>query len=494
MLSTEKQRKKKSNEMEMSGSEDVRVEIPQGNQPEPVDKINIHDVAREWEGCFEDNDNTQHSERKRQMQKVHPLLLKGEKGERNRHCYEPAVVSLGPYHHNRDDFSAANEYKLVTLEEYRLSCGTQNNSMDSLYLYNKVFEVIHDARKCYIHGSTDEYNDEQFNRMMLLDGCFILFFIECVASQNTMLMLNNEYLGALGFAHISRDILLLENQIPFIVLQVLLDLRFPEDRGERILNWFFNYLNYGEIIGKEENVLEKKQPLHLLELYRSYFISLSSCFAHVQSSNSSMWHWRENLDIDTNEKWNYVKRNRSFASVTELKAKGIFLKCTKVDDESSNGDIKFHSHYCYGELELVSRAVYSNSKAIYLNMIAYEMCPHNPNDFRVSTYIRVMKSLVIRPDDVKELRDNNILLHSLGRDEDVVKVYDEIDAPAVNVHMFNQLRRGIEKHCNNKYKTWAAELINIYFSSPWKTMALLVATAILITSFLQTYFTIWPDD
>ncbi|XP_052622991.1 UPF0481 protein At3g47200 [Lactuca sativa] len=470
----------KSMETEISESEDVRIEM-RGNLSEPADNVN-HGYAREWEFCIQKYETVQRLERKRKIEKVPPLLLKGEKGERNRQCYEPMVISLGPYHHKRDDLAAADKYKLITLEEYCLSC---KKTMD--LLYNKVFEVVQDARKCYVDGSTDEYNDEQFTRMMLRDGCFVLFFIHCIASEpNTMLMLNIEYLGALGFLHIARDILLLENQIPFIVLQVLLDLQFPEDRGERILNEFFNYLNYGEITKKKEKVLEKKQPLHLLELYRSHFISLSSSFGQVPQKKIGV-HQK-----NTNGKSNYVKRNRSFASVTELKAKGIFLKRTNVDDESSNEDIKFHSHCCYGELELVRRAVYSNSKAIYLNMIAYELCPHNPNDLRVSTYIRVMKSLVVHHDDVKELRDNKILLHSFGRDEEVVKMYDEIDVPAVNVHLFSQLRRGIEKHCNNKYKTWAAELINVYFSSPWKTVALLVATAILFTSFLQTYFSIRP--
>ncbi|KAI3514391.1 hypothetical protein L1887_12757 [Cichorium endivia] len=460
-------------EMElMSESEVVKIEMPDIKQPaNNVDKV----VVSEWYDCIRGNKITQRSERNRQIEKVPPLLLKGPNGQkRNQEYYEPAVVSIGPYHHGRDDLAAAEKYKLITLDEFRLSC--EQHSMVSLD--DKVFEVVNDARKCYIDGSTDKYNDEEFNRMMLRDGCFVLFFIECLANWKKILFLNNEYLGAMGFANITRDILLLENQIPFVVLQVLLDLRFPDKgKGEEILNKFFNYLNYGEISNSEEKVFkDKKQPLHLLELYRSYFISLSCS------------------GID-DEDWHYVKRNRSFASVTELKAKGIFvMRRTNVD--TFKEDIKFYSGCCYGELELVFRAVYSNSKAIYLNMIAYEMCPHNPNDFRVSTYIRVMKSLVIHHEDVRELRHSNILLHSLGRDEEVVKMYDEIDAPAVNLYMFNQLREGIEKHCSNKYKTWAAELINVYFSSPWKTVALLVATAILFTSFLQTYFSIrpLPDD
>ncbi|PWA52724.1 hypothetical protein CTI12_AA273390 [Artemisia annua] len=462
--------------MEMPESEDVRVEIP-NNHPEN----NNNAIIKEWEGCLRGHET---NKRKRYIQKVPPLLLKGEKDRRNYEYYEPAVVSLGPYHHNKTNLANAEKYKLITLEEYRMSCG---KTMD--FLFNRVFEVIHDARNCYIDGSTDDYNDEEFSRMMLRDGCFILFFMECISCANNKALLNCEYLGALGFANVARDIFLLENQIPFVVLEVLMDLRF-HDKGEEILNGFFNYLNYGEVIIKNEKVLEKKQPLHLLELYRSYFISLSASLGLGSTRHGKLRRWAK--EIDTSEDYNYVKRNRSFASVMELKAKGVFLRCTY--DESSHEDIKFHSHFCYGELELVRRAVSSNTKAIYLNMIAYEMCPHNPNDLRVSTYIRVMKSLVIQRDDVKELRNSNILLHSLGRDEEVVRMYGEIEAPAVNIYMFNQLRRGIEKHCTTRYKTWAAELITVYFSSPWKTLALLVATAILFTSFLQTYFSIKPPS
>ncbi|KAJ0582631.1 hypothetical protein HanHA300_Chr04g0154311 [Helianthus annuus] len=470
-------------EMEMSENEEVRIEIPDNNSTDNAI------VVREWEGCLKGNAVTKRSQRR--IERVPPLIFKCEKGKRNQECYEPAVVSLGPYHHNQTELAQAEKYKLITLEEFRLSC-TKITMGD---LYNKVFEVVEEARNCYIDGSTDGYTDEEFARMMLRDACFVLFFIECISCAKNKVLLNNEHLGALGFANVVRDIFLLENQIPFVVLKVLLELRFPADNkgGEDILNRFFNYLNYGEVITGGEKVLDHKQPLHLLELYRSYFISLKVSLG-LGSTHSSKWPRKVKKVTESSEDYNYVKRNRSFASVTELKAKGIFLK--RICNESSNEDIKFLSHFCYGELELVRRAVSSNTKAIYLNMIAYEMCAHNPNDFRVSTYIRVMKSLVIQSGDVKELRNHNILLHSLGRDEEVVKMYDEIDVPAVNLYMFNQLRKEIEHHCSSKYKTWAAELITGYFSSPWKTVALLVASAILFTSFLQTYFTIrpLPDD
>ncbi|KAJ9548068.1 hypothetical protein OSB04_020611 [Centaurea solstitialis] len=466
-------------EKEMSESDDVGIDIPS--------KLLVNDndgIVKEWERCLRGKEITQPLQRHRRIDKLPPLLIKGEKGRRNQQYYEPAVVSLGPYHHDRPDLAQAEKYKLITLKEFSFSIGRKID-----YLYNKVFEVVHEARKCYIDGSTDRFSDADFNRMMLRDACFVLFFIECTSLATKKILLNNEYLGAFGFANVVSDIFLLENQIPFVVLEVLLDLRF-DDKGEQILNEFFIYLTYGEVNWiDDQKVLDKddQKPLHLLELYRSHFIRLSISFG-FSSSIPGRWRGRTKK-TDAAEDYNYVKRvNRSLVSVMELKAKGIFVKRS---DDKSNEDIKFHSRCCYGELELVRRAVTPNSKAIYLNMIAYEMCPHNPNDFRVSTYIGVMKSLIVHADDVKELRNGGILVHTLGRDEEVVKMYDEIVVPATNLYMY-QLGQGIEKHCTNKYNMWAAELITVYFSSPWKTVALLVASAILFASFLQTYFTIRP--
>ncbi|KAM0072897.1 hypothetical protein Hdeb2414_s0001g00041401 [Helianthus debilis subsp. tardiflorus] len=448
--------------MEMSESDHVVVEIP---SDQPASNYNNLRVVEEWERCLKGNEISASYTRQRHIEKVPPLLF--ECGS-NRKFYEPAVVSLGPYHYKlQTRLAQAEEYKLITLEEYGLSTGLPVDA-----LYDKVFEVVHDARKCYIDGSTDAYNDEEFNRMMLHDACFILFFIECLARADNKLLLNNEYIGAIGFANVMRDIFLLENQIPFVVIEVLLKLRFPDDEGEDILNRFFNYLNYGEAIISDEKVLGDKQPLHLLELYRSYFIAIPT--------NPIM---RSKMNFSDEYIYNYVKQNRWFGSAMELKSRWIFLRAT---DHAS--DITFHSYFCYGVFELPTRAISPNTKVIYLNMMAHELCAHNPNDYRVSTYIRIMKSLINRRDDVKELKKKGILIHSLVNDEQVVKMYDEIDVPGVNLRSLNQVWLVINRHLDSCYKTWAGELITEYLSSPWKTAGLFAGTVVLVTSCLQTYF------
>lgn len=458
-------------------------------------------IANEWIEAISGYESINNHTRERRIEKVPPLILRTSK----RDYYEPLVVALGPYHHESPKLQEAERCKLTTLQLYVSSTG---ESVE--YFFNKVLEVIGDARKCYLEDSVDIYDDKKFAEMMVLDGCFILYFIECLTHRRKNAMLFNEHLGALGFASVVRDIFLLENQLPYIVLKVLMSLKF-DDGGEEMLKTFFNYLNFGELFLRGLTVIpgeDDKQPLHLLEIYRASFLSMSRPGPGFGSGSGSGSRsasgsrsgsigrplrnvkWEElKRNYDRHDELNYMKKNRSFPSVTELKAKGI--RFSPRHNESST-DIRFNSRCWYGELELPRRVISSNSKAILLNMIAYEMSPRNPNDFRVATYIKFMKTLIVHRDDVKELRSKRILIHSLSSDEEVAKMFEEIDTPGVNVFMFNRLKRKIEKHCNSLTKTWLGELNSLYFSSPWRTFALLGALSLLCLSFLQTFFTIDP--
>jgi len=81
------------------------------------------------------------------------------------------------------------------------------------------------ARRCYIDGSTGDYSEEAFALMMLLGGCFIIDLIEHFVSRkqkgNEFSMIRS-HLGILSLQYLIPDMLLLENQIPFRVLEVLM--------------------------------------------------------------------------------------------------------------------------------------------------------------------------------------------------------------------------------------------------------------------------------
>ncbi|GKA69114.1 putative UPF0481 protein [Tanacetum coccineum] len=80
----------------------------------------------------------------------------------------------------------------------------------------KVNTLIPQIRESYA-GVKKKYSDSELATMMVMDGCFILEF--CFKHRNKDLDLPNNMQNG----HIGMDLLLLENQVPFFVLQALFD-------------------------------------------------------------------------------------------------------------------------------------------------------------------------------------------------------------------------------------------------------------------------------
>jgi hypothetical protein len=147
--------------------------------------------------------------------KVPPILRNKERSKDN---YDPRIVSLGPYHHGKAELQAAQTIKTMLMQQIISKHG---KSIEDLYI--KVFELNEDTRSCYVVGSTEDYGDEEFALMMLQDGCFILCFIESVTSgKMDYIRMIIDHLGHFVLQYLFQDILLLENQIPFRVLKVLM--------------------------------------------------------------------------------------------------------------------------------------------------------------------------------------------------------------------------------------------------------------------------------
>ncbi|GKD54460.1 putative UPF0481 protein [Tanacetum coccineum] len=80
----------------------------------------------------------------------------------------------------------------------------------------KVNTLIPQIRESYA-GMIEKYSDDEVAKMMVMDGCFILEF--CLKHVNEDLNLPNKMQNN----RIAMDLLLLENQVPFFVLQALSD-------------------------------------------------------------------------------------------------------------------------------------------------------------------------------------------------------------------------------------------------------------------------------
>ncbi|KAA8517197.1 hypothetical protein F0562_017551 [Nyssa sinensis] len=416
-------------------------------------------VAIPDEGSRENSGASQNSQsQRRRIQRVSPLLLRNKENEQH---YYPQVVSFGPYHHGEEKLKLMEEFK-PKVKQWFDSDGPKDDS------YKKVLK---DARSCYVEGSTDAYNDEAFAEMMLLDGCLILCVIDnCYAHNSVEAFHTLNDLDVLTLNLLAQDMFLLENQIPFQVLEVLMGLKFGKEKVKEMINTFIVFASSGEkstFPNKQEiaeAIAEKQPPLHLLDALRIRKLSkrhedhddhtlrfpwdswIKKFFQVNQPRNLTLrdpWDkWGNKSDI----KFDSKKLIHSFRSATELRAKGIFITPTNTDYLH---DIKFKS-YC--------------------------------------SYLALMKSLIDHPDDVKVLRSKRIL-YTIDSDEEVVKLFKETELYyLIDMHRHLKVRNDIQKHYNSKVRTWMAELYFTYFSSPWKTITLLGGIFLLSLTVLQTYF------
>ncbi|KAI3459561.1 hypothetical protein Pfo_016224 [Paulownia fortunei] len=420
--------------------------------------------------------------RQSEGRKIHkvPLFLQGVK--HNSDAYKPKAVSFGPYHHGKPELQLCQNAKRLTLQLF-----VEGSGKSPEFFKREVLKIIAGARSCYIEGSTDRYTDGEFAEMMLLDACFLIYYMDIVDTQNRrQLIVIHNYLGRLVYFLVNRDMFLLENQIPFRIVMLLINLRYDKNTGEEAVSRFLHESIWGHYKQQENQDIQQQQirdiqlqqrqhpPLHIFEAYRRVLVWDSTPETQVQ--------------IEENEGIDLKKIHKTFRSAKDLKAKGIHFKPS---DNKSLKAIKFNSFTFYGQLELPVWFVSNLSKVFFLNMIAYELSPNNLFDTTVTSYLTFMKSLIESPADVKELREKKILLTTLGSDEDVVRLFRDMHTFEMDNYSFQlEVKQKIQEHYDSKAKTWKAELIHAYLSSPWSIIAWFAGLLLLILTFLQTYFTI----
>ena len=219
---------------------------------------------------------------------------------------------------------------------------------------------------------------------------------------------------------------------------------------------------------------------HQLEEFRQNTFVVSQCLTvlhefHPLTPNKLQ---TENKEIIT------------YRNLKELKAAGILVKRSK---SVCPIDITFSSNCLCGFLNIPGIIVDDTTAPTYLNLMAYEACPDFDNKYEVSSYVEFMDSIIDHVDDVKELREAQVLRNSLGSDEKVAELFNHISSDVVaNATIYASLRCDIEKRYRHRHKTWLFEAYNDHFRNPWSFIAFFAALYALFLASNQTWFTVYP--
>ncbi|KAM0925650.1 hypothetical protein ACQ4PT_004059 [Festuca glaucescens] len=126
----------------------------------------------------------------------------------------PMVVGIGLYHHNSSNLQEMEKVKRVAAYHFITESG---HTFDEMYA--AVFSIIGAARRFYNAG---DVGDAEFAEIMFIDGCFLLqYMLSYTNRHNHKLPPSLVSCFSSKVSCINNDIMLLENQLPWLVVNTL---------------------------------------------------------------------------------------------------------------------------------------------------------------------------------------------------------------------------------------------------------------------------------
>ncbi|KAL3532057.1 hypothetical protein ACH5RR_005578 [Cinchona calisaya] len=377
--------------------------------------------------------------------------------------YQPHIVSIGPYHHGKPQLAMIEEQKWRFLGT--LLNRTKNNGVDLEDYLRAIHPLAAKARECYSEGI--KFNTDEFIEMLVLDGCFIIELFRKLGG--VVQFEHDDPLISMSWVYsfFLRDLIRLENQIPFFILRCLFDLTLMSDEektgpslGRLTLNFFDNALPRPDAVLAKHSRLEGK---HLLDFLRSSFIPQEQC----------------------EPKPDGFPKTHVIQCISYLRRAGIDLKPGKEDSFLA---IKFNR----GVIEMPTIALDDFMSSFLLNCVAYEQC-HGGSSKHMTTYATLLDCLINTSKDVQFLCDRNIIENYFGTDAEITKFINnlgkdvtlDIDSCYLS-RLFNEVN---EYYHNNWHVQWASFKYT-YFNTPWSFISALAAFVLLVLTVLQTLYTI----
>ncbi|XP_024199945.1 UPF0481 protein At3g47200 [Rosa chinensis] len=384
---------------------------------------------------------------------------------------------------------------------------------------NVIYGLDEVIRQCY--AEKINCTEDELAEIMLVDGCFILeLFLRFDRSLNYMKLedfgIDPVLKSPWMITALQHDLGLLENQIPFFILELLyytimphvinvIKCEPPKSVTSLALK-FFPPMSQ-KSIEKEQVAAEFK---HLLDLLHQFYYlpaaatgarDLSIEFNDRASLTSENEHRsasalcsRELDDQATN------KSSGFSCCASELLESGIEFQV-----RSSTEDQLLEITFSEGVIRIPQLYIHETSRSLFRNLIAFEQCSIS-STHGVTAFAFLMESLIRSTQDINLFTRKKIFRHNwIGSQEYSTALRDTLKKVVTkNDSYFATLYKEVNDYRKSyqwsrlqvflrvQYQRQRGILCTTYFSTTWKVISLLVAVTFLLLSAIQTYYTINP--
>ncbi|XP_060186342.1 UPF0481 protein At3g47200-like [Lycium barbarum] len=427
----------------------------------------------------------------------------------NPDAYTPMLISIGPYHYKNPELGSMEKYKLL----YRRRFLQRKAGLDEESCISEIEKMKYEVLNCY-----DNIEDldidiiSKFSEIIFLDGCFVVEFIReyrGMIPEGEDRIINNNYMINLA----CRDLLLLENQLPFFVLTKLhyMTKEVDEMPFAKLVKDTFSKLPEMDPASYFAYYLEShaENITHLLEVvhmnpHPSYW------YPHPfkKCGNKNTQTWQANMPNATelceagvrfSKVGNIYSDLGDSTTLFDIKFKNGHMKipCFEVDDyteipfsysdlgdSTALFDIKFEN----GQMKIPCFEVNDYTETLFRNLVAYEQqsCDVHPKCF--SDFAAFMDYLIDSDKDVSLLRRKGIISNQLGEDNEVANIFNKIGQGIIfsTDFYYKDLCRAAIQHSEKPWNRIMANLRSNYFHSPWAGASTVAAIILLLLTATQT--------
>ena len=381
------------------------------------------------------------------------------------YAYTPQLVSIGPIHHGKEELKEMEEHKKIYLQEF-LNLSEVSVKECIAALAGRETRL----RNCYA-DNFEIISTEDFVKMVLLDSSFIIVVFLIRFSSFTPSNYDRIFGKPWMIRGIDFDMCLLENQIPFFILDDLFKLPKIQVGFSMIeLTRHFLSCNFGDSWVAKDNLeqIKSSEVEHFVDFLRK-----------CQQPAKQKQPQPQPLETLT------------APSAMELHHSGIKFKLSR----EKIFDMNFDLHK--GILEIPPLFLEDDTEKLFRNIHAFEQC-HCGSGY-VSDYIATINFLVRGTNDVEILAKKGIIHNWLSNNDAVMSVLHDLDrGNFLNSKQFYfvDVVEGLNKYCRKRrhkwiaaskknYFHWIAALKQNYFHNPWVSISVLAAGALLILTVIQ---------
>ncbi|CAJ2670712.1 unnamed protein product [Trifolium pratense] len=401
------------------------------------------------------------------------------KNSSNEDAYMPRVVSIGPrFKGSREDLLLMEEVKLRSMLSLLHRAGKAGEPKTYLQKCSKaIWKIDKQVRASYV--SNIKLENTELAKIMLVDGCFLLELMIAKGMDSQLPSRLNPPGPApevLKDEDVLSDLMLLENQIPILVLHELSKILFPnvfdptsrEERATIINNLVLSVFSYSQVSNPEaphvldlvhfyvnsrkkvesENVESPdNHVVGITEKNRKLKLKLTRCASRLVAAGVSI----KVIEDNKHRGISCFGWMRNFFGGGFIKLGNMLVVTNEMDkqvdetaDEQTRG-FNFEFKFEKGKLEIAELHITKTTKAKWRNVIAWE---HHKKNWKSSSSMAsgyesgdenlvstsspsgkftlsslIFDGLICCADDVKLLKEKNIIVDHLKMNDEELEEY-----------------------------------------------------------------------